>query len=141
MALQGNAKLLLGRRAIGACPGIMNSRDAAAVWRYDAEQFHDEQLQRREGSAAGAVEISAHRLLKRCSHSRVAAVFRQARHDPEDRVAPLAERHEIVETLEHDVLFRKVTTVAGVLQPIPGYRLFGIFGFAAFDIGESIIDP
>src|SRR6185312_14163584 len=91
MALQGNAKLLLGRRAIGACPGIMNSRDAAAVWRYDAEQFHDEQLQRREGSAAGAVEISAHRLLKRCSHSRVAAVFRQARHDPEDRVAPLAE--------------------------------------------------
>ena len=31
----------------------------------------------------------------------------------------MAERHEIVETLEHDVLFRKVTAVSGVLQPIP----------------------
>src|SRR6478752_1992785 len=141
MALQGKAKPLLGRCAIGACPGIMDGRDAPAVWRYDAEQFHDKQFQWREGGAASAIEISAHRLLKRCSHSRVAAILGQARHDPEDRVAPLAKRYEIVEALEHDVLLRKVTTVASVLQPIPSHRLFGILGFAAFNIGEPIIDP
>ena len=37
MAFHGKAKPLLRRCAIGACPGILDSRDAPAVWRYDAE--------------------------------------------------------------------------------------------------------
>ena len=59
----------------------------------------------------------------------------------EDRVAPLAERNEIVEALEHDVLLGEVRAVSGVLQPIPSYGLFRVFGFAALDIGEPIVDP
>jgi hypothetical protein len=48
----------------------------------------------------------------------------------------LAERHKIVETLEHDVLLRKVTAVSGVLKPIPRYRLFRIPGFTTLNVGE-----
>jgi hypothetical protein len=38
-------------------------------------------------------------------------------------------------------LLGKVTAVSGILEPIPGYRLFRILGFAAPNVSESIIDP
>src|ERR1700678_2050593 len=46
-----------------------------------------------------------------------------------------------METLEHDVPLRKMAAVAGVLQPIPSHGFFRILYFAAFNVGESIIDP
>src|SRR6202046_4728974 len=139
--LQRHAESLLRRRAVGAGARVVDHRDAAAVRRDDAEQFHDEQLQWREGRAAGRVEISAHGLLKGRPHGRVAAVFGEPRHDAENGVAPLAERHEIVEALEDDVLLAEMAAVAGILQPVPGHGLFRVFGLAGLDVADALVDP
>src|SRR4029077_4441993 len=86
VALQRNAKLFLRRCPIGARPGVLDSGDASAVWGNNTEVLHDEQFQWRVGRAVGVVEISAHGLLKRGPHGRIAAVFGEARHDSKDRV-------------------------------------------------------
>ena len=119
----------------------MDDRDAAAVRRDNAEQFHDKQLKRRKRRTVGVVKISAHRLLKRRPHGRIAAIFRQPRHDPENRIAPLAERDEIVEAFEYDVLLAEMTAVTGILQPVPGYGLFRVLDFAGLDVADAIVDP
>ena len=55
----------------------------------------------------------------------VAAVLIEARHDAEDRIAPLAERHEVVEAFEDDVLFCEIFSVACILEPVVGDGLVG----------------
>jgi hypothetical protein len=91
--------------------------------------------------AAGRVEISAHGLLKGRPHGRVAAIFGQARHDPEDRIAPLAERDEIVEAFEDDVFLAEVAAVSGILQPVPRHGLVRVFDFAGLDVADAFVDP
>ena len=59
------------------------------------------------------------------AHFRIAAVFGEARHHAEHRIAPLAERHEIVEAFEHDIFFGEIFSVAGVLEPVVGDGLVG----------------
>jgi hypothetical protein len=141
VSLQGQAEALLRRRAVGAGAGVTDDRDAATVRRDHAEQFHDEQLQRRERRAAGPIEISAHGLLKGRPHGRIAAVFSEPRHDAENRVAPLAERDEIVEALKDDVLLAEVAAVAGILQPVPSHGLFRVFHLAGLDVADAFVDP
>jgi hypothetical protein len=55
----------------------------------------------------------------------------------EDRVAPLAERDEIVEALEDDVLLAEMLTVPSVLQPVPCNGLLGI-GDAPGDLERKL---
>jgi hypothetical protein len=131
----------MARRTFAVATRFMDSGDASSVGRDHAEQFHDEQLQWRKRRTAGVIKISAHGLSKRCPHGGIASVFCQARHDSENRIAPLAERHEIVEALKDDVLLAEMTAVSGILQPIPGHGPFGILGFAGLDIAYPIIDP
>jgi hypothetical protein len=53
----------------------------------------------------------------------------------------LAERHEVVEALEHDVLVIEVLAALAVLEPVPGERLFGFGGLAGSDVRQPIVDP
>jgi hypothetical protein len=48
----------------------------------------------------------------------------------------LAERHEIVEHLEHHVLVGEIFPVAGILEPVPGEGLLG-FGVLPFSMSAS----
>ena len=58
------------------------------------------------------------------------------RHDVVEAVAPLAERHEVVEALEDDVLVIEVLTVLAVLEPVPGERLSGSGVLPDVDVGS-----
>lgn len=62
-------------------------------------------------------------------------------HDVVERVPPLAERHEIVEHLEHDILVGEILSVSGILDPVPGEGLLGIGCLAALDVGKPVVDP
>ena len=75
------------------------------------------------------------------AHSGVAAVLVEARHDAEDRIAPLAERHEIVEAFEDDVLLGEIFPVARVLEPVIGDGLVGVGDPAVLDVLEPLVDP
>jgi hypothetical protein len=42
----------------------------------------------------------------------------------------LAERDEVVEAFEHDVLLAEMAAVSGILQPVLGHGLFWAFDLA-----------
>ena len=142
MPLVRHAELGEGRAAVeGRRPRVGDRRNAAAVRRDHAEELHHQKLERRVGRAVRIVEVAAHRLLERRAHRRVAAVFVEARHDAEDRIAPLAQRHEIVEAFEDDVPLGEMLSVACVLQPIIGDGLVGVGDPAILDVVEPLVDP
>src|SRR6185312_6445084 len=103
----------------------------SAVRRNHAEQLHDETLKRREGVAASIVRTSFHSLLEPVARIGVAGVFGELEHDVVPRVAPRAERHEIVNHLEPHVLVSETLAIARVLQPVPGEGPFWARGLAA----------
>ena len=80
-------------------------------------------------------------LTKDCPHFGVAAMLHQARHDAEDRIAPLAQRHEIVKTFEHNVLTGEMLSIPGVLEPVPGHGLVRVGGAPALEILDPLVDP
>ena len=123
---------LIGRRS-----DFPQRRNASAVRRDGAEQLHDEALERREGFAAGIVGTAFHGLLEPGARIRIAGVVGELEHDVVHRVAPLAERHEIVEHLEHDVLVREILAVAGVLDPVVG-KVFSGFGVLPLVMSASL---
>ena len=100
---------------------------------------HHEHLERREGRAICSIRVARHRFLERGANAGITAVLAETRHDAEDRVAPLAERDEVVEALEDDVLLAEMLTVAGIFEPIPGDRFLWIGD--ARDIVKPLVDP
>src|SRR4029077_3405277 len=120
VSLETRSQCCKGRFPVSRSPRILYRRDASAIRRYCAEQLHHDQLERGVRRAGCVIIVAVHRLCERCAHLRVAAVLAQTRHDAEDRVAPLAEGHKIMEAFENDVFIAEMLSVPGILEPIPG---------------------
>ena len=85
--------------------------------------------------------VAAHDLFEGRAHFGGTAVLAQSRHDTEDRVAPLAQRHEIVEALEDHVLLAEMRAVAGILKPVPNKSLLGMSNAPICDVVEPLVYP
>ena len=77
-------------------------------------------------TAVGLVRPILHRPLEPRPDVRVAVGRLQPRHHIVDHVAPLAERQEVVEALEDDVLPAEVLAQLAILQPVVDERPIGI---------------
>src|SRR5208282_5394069 len=122
-------------------PRIHDRGNTSAVRRDRAKQLHDEHLERRVGRAVRGIRIPRHRLFERGTNGGIAAILAEARHDAEERVAPLAKRDKVMEALEDDVLFAEMRAVAGVLQPVPGNCFLRVGDARVRDVVQPLINP
>ena len=106
-----------------------------------AENLHDVQFERGVRRIVCVVVISGHRLGEPGAHVRVAAIRGQSCHDRVHRRPPLAQRHEVVEALEHNVLLAEMLAVAGVLEPVVNKGPFWIGDPSGSDVIHARIDP
>src|SRR5215208_4589378 len=115
--------------------------DASAVGRDGAEQLHHETVKRREWVVVHLVRATRHRLFKQRADARISSHRVQVFHDVVERIAPLAERKEVVEALEDDVLIPKVLPLPTVFDPVVDKRLLRIGDLALAHILQTLVDP
>ena len=139
--LIGKSKHLKRRCTVNRPPGVVDRRNTSAVRCDRAEQLHHEHLERRVGRAVRGIRIPRHRLLERGANVGITAILAEARHDAEDRIAPLAERDEVMEAFKDNVLLAEMRAFPGILEPIPGDRPLRISDAPVRDIVQPLIDP
>src|SRR5918995_4854176 len=115
--------------------------DASAVGRDGAEQLHHKTVKRSEWGVVHFVGATRHRLFKPRADARLSSHRVQLFHDVVERIAPLAERKEVVEALEDDVLIPKVLSLPTVFDPVVDKRLLRIGDLALAHILQTIADP
>src|SRR5262249_6622684 len=116
-------------------------RNAAGIGRDGPEQLHDKTVQASERGTIRRVGVILHRPGKAGADGWVRSVRLQTSYHVVEHIAPLAERQEVVETLEDDIITVEVLAESPVLDPVVDEGCLGMMHAAVDQILYSQVEP